>query len=230
MITPIRFSSVMLILIAIHSFAQVLVINRGIPGENTAEIDGRAVKEISSTAPDVVVLFAGMNDAVNEKKFLPPEASRSHIEDIIDACQKAHAQIVLVTVHQPDIERLMRRHRPEAYGTESPQQRISNLDKVIVELGRKHHLPVVDFHRLLVSRGGATKTWSTDGVHLTAKGYRLLANAVFEQIQKMRGVRTVLCLGDSLTFGVGVRDIGKPENHDTYPWQLAKFINGEQGR
>lgn len=225
MTTQMRLSSLMLMLFAIHSFAQVLVVNRGVPGENTAEIDARTVKELSAVSPDVVILFAGMNDAVNEKKFLPPEASRLHIENIIDACKKAHARIVLVTVHDPDMVRLMQRHKLEAYGTRSPEQRISDLNKVIVESGEQHRVPVVDFHNLLAARGGATTLWSTDGVHLTAKGYHLLASAIFEQIRKMHDVRTVLCLGDSLTFGVGVRGIGAPEPLDTYPRQLARLID-----
>ena len=216
---------ILAILLSAQCLAQISVINRGIPGENTADIDDRIAREVKGSSPDIIVLFAGMNDAVNEKKFLLPESSRVHLENIMNVCHKAQVRVVMVTVHQPDVARLMQRHQPGVYGSRAPGQRISELNQIIVGIAEKRNLPIVDFNRILASQGGATRTWSSDGVHLTAKGYHSLATAVFEQIRNLQGVRTILCLGDSLTFGVGVRDIGGPEGSDTYPRQLAQLIN-----
>jgi acyl-CoA thioesterase-1 len=207
-----------------------LVVARAVPGENTADIDVRTKAELSEVAPDVLVLFTGMNDAVNDKKFLTPTSTRAHLESILGAGKAARTRIVLVTVHQPDVSRLMQRHKPEAYGNRSPEQRISELNEVVISLGRKHHLLVADFSRTLASRGGATDEWSTDGVHLTAQGYHLLALVVLEQVRKIPNVRRILCLGDSITFGVGVRAVGAPENSEIYPRQLKELIDGSDSR
>lgn len=45
------------------------MISRGIPGQTTAEIDERVETELNNYHPDAVVLFAGMNDAVNDRNF-----------------------------------------------------------------------------------------------------------------------------------------------------------------
>lgn len=194
------------------------VINGGVPGQTTAEIDERVDVELRTDAPRVVVLFAGMNDAVNDKKFLSPQASRKHLASIIRKCRQSGARVLLVTVHQPDSVRLMQRHSREAYGDRPPQQRIRDLNAEIQSLAAAEHVPIVDFAQALEGHGGATAEWSTDGVHLTAKGYVLLAGVVSEGLHKMGGdLQGVLCLGDSLTFGIGVRQPGAPDNNETYP-------------
>lgn len=131
---------------------------------------------------------------------------------------------MLVTVHQPDMIRLMQRHKPEAYGDRRPQQRVQELDAEIFSVAARNNLPVVDFASLLKEHGGATMEWSTDGAHLTAKGYALLAQAVFEQLQQIGDLQTVLCLGDSLTYGIGVRKPESPETSETYPGRLSLLV------
>lgn len=214
---------VFILLIPVRSVAAMKVINRGIPGQTTAEIDERTETELSNYNPDVVVLFAGMNDAVNDRKFLSPKSSHAHLESVVRKCQHHGSRVVLVTVHQPDTTRLMQRHKPEVYGNRSPEQRIRDLNVEILSVAAQNDLPVVDFASILKEHGGATTEWSTDGVHLTAKGYALLAQAVFMQLQRMGNVQTVLCLGDSLTYGIGVRKPESPETAETYPSNLSSF-------
>jgi acyl-CoA thioesterase-1 len=201
------------------------VINAGIPGQTTAEIDERVEKELNAYSPNVVVVFAGMNDAVNDAKFLSPEASGLHLESIVRKCRQHGARVLLVTVHQPDIVRLMQRHSAKAYGDRTPEQRIRELNAVIQSVATKDHIPVVNFAQALEQHGGATTEWSTDGVHLTARGYALLADIVFERLQQTGGdIQSLLCLGDSLTFGIGVRQANAPESAETYPEDLLRLL------
>ena len=201
------------------------VINGGVPGQTSAEIDGRVDTDLSSYSPDVVVLFAGMNDAVNDKKFASPQISRSHLASIIRKSRQHGARVLLVTVHQPDTARLMQRHSREAYGDRPPQQRIQDLDAEIQSLAAAEQVSLVDFAGALKSRGGATPDWSTDGVHLTAPGYALLARLVYEGLQRMGSQgRRVLCLGDSLTFGIGVRQPDAPDSEQSYPGNLRRLL------
>jgi acyl-CoA thioesterase-1 len=214
---------VLALLIPIRSVAAMKVINRGIPGQTTAEIDARTEAELNRYNPDVVVLFAGMNDAVNDRKFLSPASSRAHLESVVRKCRQRGSRVVLITVHQPDITRLMQRHKPETYGDRPPQQRIRELNAEILSVVAQNNLPVVDFASLLKEHGGPTTEWSTDGVHLTAKGYALLAQAVFKQLQRLGDTQIVLCLGDSLTFGIGVRKPESSETSETYPGTLSSL-------
>lgn len=205
--------------------SSVVVVNRGVPGETTAEIDARTASELRTYSPDVVVLFAGMNDAVNDKKFLPLDVSQQHIASIVRACRHAHAHVVLVTVHQPDIFRLLQRHTRAAYGDTSPEQRIRSLNAGIAAVAATDEVPTVDFNRMLEQQGSATARWSTDGVHLTAQGYALLAQGVAQQLKRMGNIHTVLCLGDSLTFGIGVRRADTPDTDESYPSQLRLLLS-----
>src|ERR1700750_2812484 len=70
-------------------YGQVRVINDGFPGENTAELDSRLDNALALFTPDYVVVFAGVNDALNERKFLRPSETGSHLQHMADRV-KAH--------------------------------------------------------------------------------------------------------------------------------------------
>ncbi len=207
------------------------VINSGVPGQNTAEIADRVASVLKATRPGIVILFAGMNDAVNDKKFLLPEQSRAFVETIVSNAQQVGASVVLVTVHDPDIVRLMARHKPEVYGSRSPQQRIAAMNAVLSSVAQEHHLALVDFHAVLEHVGGADATYSTDGVHLTSAGYALLAASIVRVLPATAKDHPIVCLGDSLTYGIGVRAVDDAnEGEQTYPAQLRRLLAAASGQ
>jgi acyl-CoA thioesterase-1 len=211
---------------AAHLSAQVRVINDGFPGENTSELDARLDGELRQFKPDYVVLFAGGNDALNEKKFLPASETRAHLRSMTDRIKRHGAQVIMVTVHDPDLIRLMIRHKPEAYGDIPPLQRLALVNEQVRRVAQVEHAQLVPFANLLQKAGGANAALSTDGVHLTAKGYGLLATAVRTQLPKnLPDSATILCFGDSLTYGIGVRPASSSqETAETYPAQLRLLL------
>jgi len=208
-------------------FSEVRVINAGVPGESSAEVNARLDSSLKRNAPGYVVIFVGMNDAVNDKKFLPPATTVERVTDMIRRAQGSGAKTILVSVHEPDTVRLLQRHKAEVYGNVSPTERIRNLDRLLLQAAKKNHASVADFHRSLIRAGGATQEWSTDGVHLTEKGYALLAQTIRKALPKHIPADTnVLCMGDSLTYGIGVRSAGGTEESDkTYPAVLQQMLN-----
>jgi len=210
----------------IHALSAVRVINDGIPGQNSAEIDSRTQEDLKRFKPQIVVLFVGMNDAVNDREFLSPEQTKSHVAEIARQSHAAGALVYLITVHQPDTVRLLERHELSVYQGISPAQRIDAVNRALNEVAQEDHLKIADFHRKLEKAGGANRTLSTDGVHLSAAGYALLASTVREVLPKKLRTGTILCLGDSLTYGIGVRQAGDPqEGADTYPAQLRRLLS-----
>ena len=205
----------------------VRVINEGFPGENTAELDARLDGLLDQLKPHFVVLFAGANDALNEKKFLAAEETERHLQAMARRIKKRGARILMVTVHDPDLSRLMARHRPEAYGDTPPLERIAMVNDGIRRTAQMEHAQLVPFDAVLRKAGGANAELSSDGVHLTARGYGILASAVRDQLPKQLPANaTILCFGDSLTYGIGVR----PPNHsseteNTYPAQLRVLLS-----
>jgi acyl-CoA thioesterase I len=213
------------VLLLVGGVVHEQVINRGYPGENTAELGAR-FDTVLMLHPGIVVLMGGANDALNPAKLLPPEATRQHVDAIVRSAREAGVELVLVTVHEPDFDRLLARHALKDYHGIPPQQRIAALNDVLREIARKQGIRLVDFEAVLREKGGATPQLSTDGVHLTPSGYGLLAAAVRTQLaEHVSETDTVVCFGDSLTYGIGVRPPDDaPETKDTYPAQLRALL------
>lgn len=201
------------------------VINLGFPGENTAQLDAR-FDRVLALHPAWVVIFAGANDALNPAKFLAPAVSRANLLDMIARSRKAGARVVLVTIQEPDLARLLKRHAVAEYGNKSPAERVRELDAVITALAAQYKIPLADFRSTLLARGGPDLRLSTDGVHLTRTGYALLAATVRARLpHHVPSSRTIVCFGDSLTYGIGVRAPGNaPESNATYPAQLRALL------
>jgi lysophospholipase L1-like esterase len=100
------------------------VLNSGVPGENSAEVLKRTPSVLQTNKPTLVVVFAGMNDAANDKKLVSPEQTAANVLAIVQDVEAADAVPILVTVHAPDETRLMARHDPKVYGDRLPSQRV----------------------------------------------------------------------------------------------------------
>jgi hypothetical protein len=108
----------------LRSTAQVRVLTEVQPGASTAELVPKLKEALKQRKPQVVVLFVGMNDAVNDRKFiLPAQTAANPLERVHDS-EASGAKVLLVTLHIPDVKRLMQRHSPAAYGNDPPQRRI----------------------------------------------------------------------------------------------------------
>jgi acyl-CoA thioesterase-1 len=210
----------------------VRVVNAGMPGENSTEVDSRLDAALQQTKPQYIVLFVGMNDAVNDRKFLPLETTAAKVSSMVKRSQAAGAKVIVVSVHEPDTARLLQRHKPEVYGSMPPAERIRALDRALKQVADSAQAGFVDFHDTLIKAGGANLELSTDGVHLTARGYALLAESVRKGLPaQIDNTTTILCMGDSLTYGIGVRQPGgAPEGDRTYPAQLQALLQQDSHR
>lgn len=206
--------------------SQIRVVDEGFPGQNTAELDPQLEAALVRFKPEYVILFAGANDALNEKKFLPAQKTEAHLTSMVQRIQAHGAQAIMVTVHDPDLDRLMKRHKLEDYGDRPPLQRLKEVNLKIEQVAASQHAKLVPFSQVLKQAGGADTELSTDGVHLTAKGYGLLARAVRDELpENIPSDTVILCFGDSLTYGIGVRPPNDaPETSETYPAQLRALL------
>lgn len=216
----------LLLLACLPLTAQVRVVNDGFPGENTAELDARLGDALQQFHPQYVVIFAGANDSLNDKKLLPIGMTAGRLDAMVKTIQITGAKVVLVQPHAPDMTRLMSRHKIEDYRGIGPLERLAMVNKSIADIAHKDHAALVPFNEVLRNAGGANQDLSTDGVHLTAKGYALLAQAVRKQLPKQLPANaTILCFGDSITYGIGVRPPNNaPETPETYPSRLRALL------
>lgn len=209
-----------------RSIAQIKVANAGFPGENSKEIAARLDGALKRYRPAFVVIFVGMNDAVNDRKFLTPQQTSEFVTRMVKASKADHAAVVLVSLHEPDEKRLLQRHTRESYGALSPAARVDAVNRELMKIAQIYGASFANFHEALEKAGGADDAMSTDGVHLTEKGYHLLASTIRKELpQRIAEDTTVLCIGDSLTYGIGVRaPEDAPEGAETYPAQLRSLL------
>lgn len=214
------------IFLAVPLSAQT-VVNSGVPGENSADVLKRTPSVLLANMPAVAVVFVGMNDAANDKKFLSAEQTSANVLEMVKDIEAAGAVPVLVTVHYPDEVQLMARHDVKVYGDKLPAARVDTVNRALETIAREQHVALAGFHDALRLAGGANAVLSTDGVHMTAAGYALLAKTVFAALPGSARNGTVVCLGDSLTYGIGVRENGASEGQETYPAQLRNLLQPE---
>lgn len=224
--TPLK-SLLLSVLVCLPLTAQTRVVNDGFPGENTTELDRRFGDALLQFHPQYAVIFAGANDALNDKKLLPIGLTTRNLDAMVRTVETTGAKTILVQPHTPDMTRLMSRHKLEDYRGIGPLERLAMVNKSIADIARKDHTALVPFNDDLRKAGGANKDLSVDGVHLTAKGYALLAAAVRKQLPAtIPANTTILCFGDSITYGIGVRPANNaPETPETYPAQLRELLN-----
>ncbi len=214
------------------------VVAKSAPGRPLASVSERWIREALAEKPDVTVMLFGTNDACNSKVLSTPEAFREKLGLAVKLVRAGGSRLVLVTIPPCNEKNLFLRHKRESFGDHLPNQRILQFNAILKETAEAEKLPLADFHEVVMKTGCAGKatllripetSGVADGIHLTDAGYAALARCVADTIRKAGySPKKILCIGDSLTYGVGSRDAGKVSGN-TYPGQLKKIF-GQTGK
>lgn len=198
--------------------AERRVINAGIPGQNSADGRDRFVRDVLDVRPSVLLLYFGGNDALNPGAFVPLDRYAENMAWMIDQALARGIVPVVATVLHVDPVRLRAQHGEGS--SEEPNDRIDRYNRALIAVAQARGVAIADFAQALDAAGGPTPALSTDGLHLTAAGNRLLARTFFE-VMPPEWPRGVVCLGDSLTYGVPLRTAAQ-DSDETYPAQLER--------
>lgn len=197
------------------------VVNAGIPGQNSSDGRARFGRDVMEVRPSVLLLYFGGNDALNPGAFVPLGEYAANMAWMVDQALAHGIVPVVATVLHVDTARL--RAQPfSIQGSEEPNDRIDRYNQALLAVARERQVAVADFVRVLDAAGGPTTETSTDGLHLTAVGNRLLARTFF-QAMPADIPRGVVCLGDSLTYGIPLRTAAQ-DSDETYPAQLQRDL------
>jgi lysophospholipase L1-like esterase len=203
----------------------VTVINAGIGGQNSLQGRKRFQQDVIAARPKYVLIYFGMNDTCNEPRFLTQEQFIENIAWMVRTARENHVLPVVSTIQHVDVERLMKRHRASSFGVEGPNGKIDRYNSALRNLALREKIVLMDFAKVLDEAGGPSTAISTDGVHLTPDGYRLLASSFLHAIpETIHPEDLIVCIGDSLTYGTPLRT----DDHDsdqTYPAQLERLAN-----
>jgi len=216
------------------------VINAGRGGHNSRNLLARLDRDVLAHRPDLVVLMVGTNDVLNHGNAVPLKEYRANLGKLIKRVRAAKSRVLLATILPCHAPFLLSRHPAEFYGSDGPAGRIRKANAVVRAVAKATRVVVVDLHALFEARGhvGAERqSWlrnpansrARDGVHPTAEGYQAMAEAIASAIAKHRlPHRRIVCLGDSITYGAGMKGAGTAEG-ETYPAVLARLLGGDRG-
>lgn len=154
----------------------------GVCGELTAEMVLRFHRDVVAPAPGFVVILGGTNDLGWDRG--PVEIMRNLLT-MYEMALGAGIQPVAVTV--PSIRVDLPRGGGEEEGrrwvTDHIERR-AQLNRLIDDYGAKQGVAVVDLFAATAEPDTRmlAAAFSNDGLHLTTKGYRLLARLLYDQV------------------------------------------------
>jgi lysophospholipase L1-like esterase len=134
----------------------------GVPGRTATGLI-KAIGSVRALKPTVVVLYIGLND-VREKDVA---AYRQNVTQLIGLYRDMGARVLLCT---PTV-----RWGPSQVELD---EQLGLYADAIRDLGKQHHLPVLDLRALFVARRAETPGPVSDGVHLSDTGNRWVADAL----------------------------------------------------
>lgn len=227
------------VLSAVAEGPKVTVVNKGFSGRNSRNALQLLDKEILPLKPQHAVVFFGMNDAMNSGNLLPLSEFEKNLRAVVQKLADGGARTVALVTINPVIEEYVRARHPKHPQKENLQAWLATYDQAVRRIAEERKLPLVDLRALVEKSGGAVISEKSllrcekngggkDGVHLTAEAYALLGRRVFEVIGGgVKAGETVVCFGDSLTFGAGVKGAGTASG-ETYPAALQRGFDARR--
>ena len=213
----------------------VIITNAGINGNNTSDLLLRLQKDVLSKHPQLVVLMIGTNDMLNLRNMLSVKQYEENYQKLITEIKK-HSELVLMTIAPVNSDYILLRQGPKIYGKSGPQARVDSANIAIRKLAAKNKCKLIDINGILQACGGSgtdkeslfqneANSGTTDGVHPTVNGYRVIGTAVYQAISlSYPKAKNIVCFGDSITFGYQMKGQGTTEG-DSYPAVLKRMMN-----
>lgn len=213
--------------------SSIVVFNKGIPGNNSEQGLQRFQKDVLDCKPNHLVLYFGINDALNTKKILPVDQFVENMQSMINLALTNGVQTVVLVTPNLVIDKYIAMRHPNHPG--NFQECLNDYDTAIRKLATKNNLLLADLRKLCENHvpvdsitslvRNETNSNSIDGTHLTKKGYEQLAQTISSLLyDRVKPGEKIVCLGDSITFGVRMNGAGTATG-ETYPAVMATLLN-----
>ena len=156
--------------------AELRIVNRGVPGDVTAQMLSRFNHDVISPSPRVVVIQGGINDFAR----VPLTSTEQNLEAMAEKAEGKGIAVVLATLlptgqHDSDIT---------ASAEDSGHKEIRALNDWIKDFAARKHFVLVDYHSVLADEQGFYQEGLTvDGIHPTAQGYARMEPVLRDAVQ-----------------------------------------------
>ena len=211
------------------------VYNAGFPGDTTLELLKRFDRDVARRQPDTVVMLAGSNDMFYPGHILDFATFQKNYNTLLDRIENIGAQAVVLTAPR-FLKNLLIENFPETINHPlSLDERLDMLNQAIRATADERYIPLVDANKLIDPVDdtpdsmvlNVANSGRHDGMHMTDEGYKVIAENVCKVLKEnYPDARSVVCFGDSITYGVYMPGKGTAaEDAKTYPGQLCKLLN-----
>ena len=231
------FVLLVLVQFANRAATQIVVVNKGIGGNNTNDLLKRFEKDVLTQAPDLVIIMAGANDMVNSKKMLTYDRYRENYETIIQKLTESNVKVVMMSPLPVDTGYLYQRHKKEAFN-EAPTARIDSVVAITKQIAKTYDQYYIDLNKAFKKAKSPNRTAKSliineanmgiaDGLHPTADGYRYMAKIIYRFLKKkdlLRKDMKIICFGDSITYGSYMEGAGTTTGN-SFPAILQTCLN-----
>jgi lysophospholipase L1-like esterase len=158
----------------------VVVLNKGIRGEQSAETDARFLKEIA--VADIVLLMIGINDVVNPGVCESPFSCHvsNHIRSMMDKA--------LISKVIPVVSTITPARVGDDYDWANPQIRLVNTD--ILSNAFEQNVVTVDNYLAVTINGGSALY--DDRIHFNSWGYDVIAEQWYTAIEQNKLIQQAL--------------------------------------
>ncbi len=153
-------------------------INRGIGGQTTPQMLLRFRQDVIDLKPKIVLILAGTNDIAGNTGPMTLEEIRDNILSMVELAQSNGILPIVCSV-------LPAYDYPWRPGLQ-PNIKIPKLNAMLAKMAKEKQVPYLDYFKAMADeRNGLPKKFTTDEVHLTNEGYKMLSKLAEEAIQEV---------------------------------------------
>jgi len=152
-------------------------INRGIGGQTTPQMLVRFRADVVALNPAAVVILAGTNDIAGNTGPSTIEMIADNIKSMAEVAKANDIKVVLSSV-------LPAYDYPWKPGLK-PAEKIVALNEILKAYANKNdHVYLDYFSEMADDRNGMIEKYTSDGVHVTEKGYKLMSGLAKKAIKQ----------------------------------------------
>ena len=153
-------------------------VNRGISGQTTSQMLVRFRADVIDINPAAVVILAGTNDIAGNTGPVSLSMILDNLKSMTEIAQANDVKVILCSV-------LPAYDYPWSQG-KSPNIKIPKLNSMIKEYAKKSGVFYLDYFEALDNgNNGLIKEYSSDGVHLTLKGYQVMEPMIEKALKNL---------------------------------------------
>lgn len=161
-------------------FHGAYVINRGISGDTTDGVLKRLPESVFDLSPSKVFILIGTNDLVEKKT---EQYIINNIEKIITAIQKRCPQTKLYLESIYPVSSSKNKKIKRFIVSRRNNEIISHINEGLENMAKKRAIRYIDvYSHLLDEAGNIRLEYTVEGLHLTVRGYRVVADVLMKYV------------------------------------------------